>query len=750
MSITPGESKSLFDKIMNSGKFTNADKDLLRNYAVSSWEFKTSSLGKQSLEYQQRMRNLIEKAKVEFPEETILTRKFWIHGKDKPASLRKESGNYAFDDVKFDKAGNPIEFSLQDRPGSFSAGQIGEGHGNDRIVLSGKNAKAVENNFVKQEYNPTIDPEYYKNLRKEDLIKRENIGINGVYEPMGDLHYGLSRIEPSKIAELAEAKYAQRAANVNTEARVKELTDIGLTKEDALKEVQEWVANNKEITELYGNPANKEEALAKIIEEARKPYPFSKNIRNELEMIGTGFDMKVVGKVKNDIGGFDYIVKPLPGSRTVKQKKEGGFKTDPPFLLPPMNTLKPVEVKANRFDTSKYPDLGINQPLPTYRPIRKSTLEEEVYWNQVPDWYKKWGKDDITEDVIEFLDPTGIVSHDDAKRAYDSWKESGRKDPTPEEGLEMFGAVPALGKFGKIKYVKKLDTKEGVKSITKHIPWQQILNTVGFGKDIYEQADGDKKEKGGFETGDPEKPKPKKPRGVLSDPNYKVIEGKYVFTLPDGRSYAVDNKSTANKMSKFIKSGKWGWVNEDDGDGFSFGRLRPDVKDIEDIEDIDKNTPTIFKKEDSSKSNFKYQIRPTYGNMGNLIYNPKVYTSDYGKDIDFGNRHSSDLMYAEPYQEREFYKNTESPDYENINLKSRSKGNYAYSVIIDGEEYLVDHPYEGSHKGYGYVNIPNRGEFEIDYRSGKPELKKAPVRFMDGGSSNCYTCNRSKLKRYSK
>lgn len=310
MSITPGESKSLFDKIMNSGKFTNADKDLLRNYAVSSWEFKTSSLGKKSLEYQQRMRNLIEKAKVEFPEETILTRKFWMAGKDQPAYLRKESGNYAFDNVKFDKAGNPIEFSLQNRPGSFSAGQIGEGHGNDRIVLSGKNAKAVENNFAKQEYNPTIDPEYYKNLRKEDMIKRENIGINSVYDPMGDLHYGLSRIEPSKIAELAEAKYAQRVANVNTEARVKELTDIGLTKEDALKEVQEWMANNKQLTELYGNPANKEEALAKIIEEARNPKPFNQNMQNELEMIGTGFDMKVVGKVKNDIGGFDYIVKP--------------------------------------------------------------------------------------------------------------------------------------------------------------------------------------------------------------------------------------------------------------------------------------------------------------------------------------------------------------------------------------------------------------------------------------------------------
>jgi hypothetical protein len=657
---------------------------------------------------------------------------------------------------------------------------------------------------------------------------------------------------------------------------------------------------------------------------------------------------------------------------------KGGFKPDPPEklpfgMLPPMNTLAPVEVKATRFDTSKYPDLGINQPLPTYRPIRKSTLEEEVYWNQVPDFYKKWGKDGIGEDVLEFLDPTGIMSHDDAKRAYESWKESGRKDPTPEEGLEMFGAVPALGKFGKIKYIKN-----GVKPVTKYIPWQQILNTVGFGKDMSEQVTEDKKAKGGFK-GDPEKPKkknilyveskndpryiqyekdlshynkqkskfetlndlvktfgtydnyvegfyddayykkqynydphlgyrfwwqnstssepdyafrkptpviyqeplklepkgifalptpeplpiiqktlleppvlpsssygvtdlggnigmirkdngvvgyvpldkffgtsklldkfysdpnkktkqgysisrsdfdewssnvpirgnvgdvqwdiyddnereyrnrvykskmakggfekepakpdPTKPRGRKSDFEYKIIEGKYVFTLPDGRPYTVDNKDTANKLSKFIKSGKWGWISEEEGDGYAFGRLGSDSEP---------KAPKVFKKEKPDSPDFTYQIRPTYGNMANLIYNPRVYTSDYNIDTEWGNREGSGLMYTEPYQERSFYRNQEYPDYENISLKPRARGNYAYSVIIDGEEYSVDHPYEGPHKGYGYVNIPNRGEFEIDYRSGKPELKKSPTRLNKGGFEECYTCNRNKLKRYSK
>ncbi len=188
-----------------------------------------------------------------------------------------------------------------------------------------------------------------------------------------------------------------------------------------------------------------------------------------------------VGIVPNQTGSYK--------GRAIFAK--GGFKTDPP-LLPPMNTLNPVEVKRNRFDTTSYPNLGITQSLPNFRPIRNSTLQEEIYWNQVPDFYKQWGKDDITEDVLEFIDPTGVLSHDDAKRAYRSWKESGRKDPTPEEGLEMFGAVPALGKFGKIKYVK-----QGVKPVNKYIPWQQILNAIGLGKDMSEHSNENKKE-GGF------------------------------------------------------------------------------------------------------------------------------------------------------------------------------------------------------------------------------------------------------------
>jgi hypothetical protein len=127
------------------------------------------------------------------------------------------------------------------------------------------------------------------------------------------------------------------------------------------------------------------------------------------------------------------------------------------------------------------------------------------------------------------------------------------------------------------------------------------------------------------------------------------------------------------------------------------------------------------------------KILPTFGKRLNYIWNPKVYTSLYGQDIRFGERDGDGLQYTDPYQEKSFYRNAEYPDYDDVALRSRSRGNYADAVVVNGEEYLVDHPKRGPHKGYGIVEIPNKGLFRVDYRSGKPELRRAPTVFKDGG-----------------
>ena len=97
-------------------------------------------------------------------------------------------------------------------------------------------------------------------------------------------------------------------------------------------------------------------------------------------------------------------------------------------------------------------------------------------------------EDSVFENIVEFADPSGITSWDDAKQAYEDWMKSGNEYPTAEQALSMFSAVPALGKFGKIKYLDKTLLNGFQKGIPqdayKYIPWQDIINFFGTSNDI--------------------------------------------------------------------------------------------------------------------------------------------------------------------------------------------------------------------------------------------------------------------------
>jgi hypothetical protein len=79
------------------------------------------------------------------------------------------------------------------------------------------------------------------------------------------------------------------------------------------------------------------------------------------------------------------------------------------------------------------------------------------------------------ENILQFLDPTGVLSWDEAGKAYNEWEKSGSSLPSFTQALDMFGAVPALGKFGKLKY---LADPKAMKTIYKYFPWQQTLNAA--------------------------------------------------------------------------------------------------------------------------------------------------------------------------------------------------------------------------------------------------------------------------------
>lgn len=107
-------------------------------------------------------------------------------------------------------------------------------------------------------------------------------------------------------------------------------------------------------------------------------------------------------------------------------------------------------------------------------------------------WYttQEWEDampDSTIENIVEFLDPTGILSHDDARRAYREWKQSKSSLPTSTQALDMFGAVPALGKLGKLKY---LADPNAMKAVYKYFPWQDVLNAVDTVQDEYDKKRG--------------------------------------------------------------------------------------------------------------------------------------------------------------------------------------------------------------------------------------------------------------------
>jgi len=112
-------------------------------------------------------------------------------------------------------------------------------------------------------------------------------------------------------------------------------------------------------------------------------------------------------------------------------------------------------------------------------------------------------KDSVVENIMELIDPTGRLSHDDAQRAYNEYKQSKRILPNFDQALDMFSAVPALGRFGKFRYIANLDDLQRtgsnvinlVKPIYKLFPWQDALNTIGTSSDVLEDNVSTKKSK---------------------------------------------------------------------------------------------------------------------------------------------------------------------------------------------------------------------------------------------------------------
>jgi len=126
-----------------------------------------------------------------------------------------------------------------------------------------------------------------------------------------------------------------------------------------------------------------------------------------------------------------------PGVSNLKMSSQGGTVIETPTKM-----QFGGQVDNTRVATPQPPQYQYQLNPPPQSPYRdQGTITPDK------SSFNAWrDEDSLFENTVEFFDPTGITSWDDARRAYNSMKNRGASSPNLDEGLDMFGAIPLFGK----------------------------------------------------------------------------------------------------------------------------------------------------------------------------------------------------------------------------------------------------------------------------------------------------------------
>jgi hypothetical protein len=166
---------------------------------------------------------------------------------------------------------------------------------------------------------------------------------------------------------------------------------------------------------------------------------------------------------------------------------------------------KTDDVNVKRRDLGKIEfQPGGSVKMSNFEPKPYDVSEDYRYYRNLTDGYTPkpthmysadaLSKEDTSaENLYEWLDPTGISSHDDAYRAYKQWKSSGRDYPTVSEGLDVAGALPLVGKLKALGSLQKFIKTPKISNTTKTLSnIENFISTAGFVEDetkLLENAD---------------------------------------------------------------------------------------------------------------------------------------------------------------------------------------------------------------------------------------------------------------------
>lgn len=172
--------------------------------------------------------------------------------------------------------------------------------------------------------------------------------------------------------------------------------------------------------------------------------------------------------------------------RLVSQIKKGNESKKP---APSLTRKAPKQPTSNSFSNKALLNKEIKQQKNRNKVLEQTFPEVTITGTKIGHIPESLG-----ENVAEFFDPTGYFSWGDAREGYDNWQDSKNYLPSLDQATDMFGAVPVLGKLGKIKY---LADPNAMKALYKYFPWQEVVNAIDTGQDI-EQDNLNQKKNGGL------------------------------------------------------------------------------------------------------------------------------------------------------------------------------------------------------------------------------------------------------------
>lgn len=186
-----------------------------------------------------------------------------------------------------------------------------------------------------------------------------------------------------------------------------------------------------------------------------------------------------------------------PSIATLNQMAKGGDPGDP-FLKKLMSQIKkgnksekpvpsvtrkaPKQPISNSFSNKFSSNKEIRQQKNRNKALEQTFPEVEIIGKKPMPTIHGEIPDSFTENLVEFVDQSGYFSWDDANQAYQNWQGSDNMLPSMSQAADMFGAVPVLGKLGKLKYLSH--PAGAMKSAYKYFPWQQAVNFFDTAEDI--------------------------------------------------------------------------------------------------------------------------------------------------------------------------------------------------------------------------------------------------------------------------